>query len=43
MLARKKKEYNEMIGLYKENKLQKNSIMISNDQIWNLHHIRSSK
>ena len=38
----KRNDYEELIGLYNQNKFQIIIIMLTHDQILNLHHIRSS-
>ena len=42
-IGEKRNDYDEFIGVYNQHKLQIISIMLTYDQIWNLHHIRSSK
>ena len=42
-IGEKRYDYEELTGVYNQNKLQIISIMLTHDQIWNLHHIRSSK
>ena len=38
-ICEKRNDYEELIGIYNQTKLQIISIMLTHDQIWNLHHI----
>ena len=41
-IGEKRNDYEELIEVYNQNKFQIISIILTHDQIWNLHHIRSS-